>query len=472
MCGIIGIFNGKYINQQIYDGLIAMQHRGQDAVGMITYNGQFHLKKGLGLVRDIFDERNMSRLHGKWGLGQVRYPTVAGAAKNRIEDVQPFYVNSPFGISIVHNGNIFNFDELKKELFDKDKRHINSDCDSEALLNILAFELDKEKFNDDEFVKHFFSALKRVFARLKGSYSVIGMIADKGMFAFRDPYGIKPLVIGKKDESYIVASENIMFPNLDYKLIRDLQPGEAIFIDPNGELHSNVIKQKGYNPCVFEYIYFARPDALLDNVLVYKSRLRMGQFLAKKINEMSPKWEIDVVIPVPATANTTAMALAHDIGVKYREGLVKNHSIGRTFIMPGQKERTKSIKRKLAPVELEIRDKNVLLVDDSIVRGNTSKGIVDLVRNSGAKKIFFASAAPPLRYPCLYGIDLPTKLEFIANESDSEAVCQAIGADSLIYQDLDDLVASVVQYGNPPFDKPCTACFNGDYPAGGGEVIN
>jgi amidophosphoribosyltransferase len=467
MCGIIGLFNKENVNQQIYDGLITMQHRGQDAAGIITYNGQFHLKKGLGLVRDIFDQRNMSRLQGHMGLGQVRYPTVAGAVKNRIEDIQPFYTNSPYGITLVHNGNIFNFKNLKQQLFKKDKRHLDSACDTEALLNVLAFELAKETGKKKDFSGRFFKSLKTVYKRLEGSYSVVGIIAEKGMFAFRDPYGIRPLVLGRKGNNYIIASENVIFNSLGYKYVRDIEPGEAIFIDKRARITSKIIEQQGYNPCIFEYVYLARPDAFLDKISVYKSRLRMGEFLAKKINSMKSKLKIDVVVPVPSTSTTAAMSLAHNIGVKYREGLVKNQFVGRTFIMPGQKIRKKSIEYKLSPIEIEIKGKNVLLVDDSIVRGNTSKQIIELVRRAGAKKVFFASAAPPLRFPCLYGVDMPTKGEFVANKLSIEKIRKAIKADALIYQDLKDLISCVVHRDNPKLKKPCTACFIGKYPTRG-----
>lgn len=466
MCGIIGIFSKENVNQAIYDGLIMLQHRGQDAAGITTYDGQFHTKRGVGLIRDIFDSRNMERLVGNCGIGQVRYSTVAGSIEKRVEDVQPFYTNSPYGITIVHNGNVFNFKELKDDLFKKDKRHLGSNCDTEAILNVLAFELSKEAGKTTDFSARFFSSLEKVFERLRGSYSIIGIIAGKGMFAFRDPCGIKPLVLGQRGNEFIIASENIMFNSFGYKLARDIEPGEAVFIDNKFNLTSKIIKNNGFHPCIFEYVYFARPDAFLDKISVYKSRLRMGQFLAKKIQAMETKLDIDVVIPIPSTSTTAAVSLAYDLGVKYREGIVKNQFIGRTFIMQGQKTRKRAVAYKLSPIELEIKGKNILLLDDSIVRGNTSRRIVDMARAAGAKKVFFASAAPALRFPCLYGIDMPTKREFIADKLDEKAIAKAIGADVLIYQNLDDLIKCVVHHDNPKLKNPCVACFSGKYPAG------
>jgi amidophosphoribosyltransferase len=466
MCGIIGVLSKENISQMIYDGLIMLQHRGQDAAGIATYSGQFHFKRGLGLVRDIFDQDNMMRLKGNSGLGQVRYSTVAGSSVNRIDDVQPFYTNSPYGITLVHNGNIFNFKEIREDLFKKDKRQVGSNCDTEALLNVLAFELSKEAGKKGDFSKRFFNSLERVFERLRGSYSVVGIIAGKGMFAFRDSSGIRPLVIGKNSKGFIFASENIMFNNFGYKMLRDVDPGEAVFIDKKFNMTSKVIKSNGHHPCIFEYVYFARPDAFLDKISVYKARLRMGQFLAKKIKAMKPKLDIDVVVPVPSTSTTAAVSLAFDLGVKYREGIVKSQFVGRTFIIPGQTERKRAVNYKLSPIELEIKGKNVLLLDDSIVRGNTSKRIVDMVRKAGAKKVFFASAAPPLRHPCLYGVDMPTRREFIANSFKEKDIACEIGVDALIYQDLEDLIDCVVHHGNPKLKKPCVACFSGVYLAG------
>ena len=459
------MFGNNDVAVDIYEGLVGLQHRGQDSCGIITYNKQFHLKKGLGLVRDVFDEKNMMRLQGNLGIGHTRYVTVGNV---NLEDAQPFKIEAPYGIALAHNGNLFNFHELKEELFKKDLRHINSNCDAEVILNILAEELSKNTNGD--FVENLFKAVTGVHRRSKGAYSVVGIIAGKGMFAFRDPYGIKPLVMGERKGSlqkeYIFASENTMFNALDFDYVRDVQPGEVVFVDEKREIHSKVIDQKGPTPCIFEYVYFARPDSMLDHISVYRARLRMGQNLAKKIKKEKPDLEIDVVIPAPSTANTAALSLAHEMGVRYTEGLYKNNFIGRTFIMPGQEKRKKSVKLKLSPIGLEIKDKNVLIVDDSIVRGNTSLQIVNLVRKYGAKNVYFAVTCPPLRFPCLYGIDMPSRKQFIAHDLDVEEIRKRINADYLVYQELDDLIEAVTRKGDHKIERPCCACFDSKYPTG------
>ncbi len=465
MCGIIGIISNNQAAPEIYDGLLGLQHRGQDACGICTYNGQFHLKKGIGLVRDVFRENDMLRLQGNIGIGHTRYVTVGGM---NYEDTQPFYVESPYGITLAHNGNLYNFSELKEELMRKDLRHVNSNCDAEVILNILGDGLRRN--NHSDFVKTVFKAVDGIYKRAKGAYSVVSIISDKGLLAFRDPYGIRPLIMGKREKEfqteYIFTSENTMFNALGFDYIRDVEPGEAIFINHKREIYNKIIKQKDRRPCIFEYVYFARPDSMLDRISVYRSRLRMGQNLAKKIKKLHPQIKVDVVIPAPSTANTAALSCAHQLGVRYTEGLVKNQFIGRTFIMPGQEIRKKSVKQKLSPIELEIKDKNVLIVDDSIVRGNTSQQIISLVRDFGAKEVYFAATAPPLRSPCFYGIDMPSRNEFIANNLTEEEIKKSIGADILVYQDLEDLIEAVTRKGDHKIKKLCTACFNGDYPTG------
>lgn len=460
MCGIIGIYaqKNKEVVQDLYDGLITIQHRGQDACGLSTYNGQFYLEKDLGLVKKVFDENNITRLKGNVGIGHVRYSTVGKGVK---EDAQPFIVNSPYGISMAHNGNITNFLKLKKELFEKDLRQVNSSCDVDVVLNVFASELSKQKKGDQ--AGRIFNALENVFKRLEGSYSVIGFIANQGFFAFRDSRGIKPLVWGRRGKDFIFASENVMFELLDFELIGNVQPGECVFIDKNHKIHRKIISKKQPFHCLFEYVYFARPDSLLDDISVYKSRLRMGNRLAERLIPLIKKLKIDVVIPAPATANVAALTLAYDLGVKCRHGLIENRFIGRTFILPGQKSRKKSIRYKLSPIELEIKDKNILLLDDSIVRGNTSKEIVDILKKNGAKKVYFAVCSPPLKYPCVYGIDMPTRQELIGYRLSEEQIRKKIGADFLIYQKLDDLIGAVKKRKSDSKNF-CTACFSGCYP--------
>lgn len=462
MCGIIAIHEQENVIQDIYDGLTVLQHRGQDAAGISTYDGkQFHMKKGNGLVRDVFRTKNILRLKGNMGIGHVRYPT---AGSNSSDESQPFYVNSPYGISLAHNGNLTNVADLSKDLFERDLRHLNTTSDSEVLLNVLADELMKEK-SLKLTAEQVFSSAARLMKRVKGSYATVSLIADQGILAMRDPFGIKPLIVGERDakfkKEYIITSEDVAIKTLGFKVLRDIAPGEAVFIDSNGDIHWKVCAEKTQlSPCIFEYVYFARPDSTIDDVNVYKTRLRMGEKLAEQVK--AANLEIDTVIPVPESSRPSAMQLANAIGVKYREGFVKNRYIGRTFIMPGQKIRKKSVRYKLSPVKLEFMNRNVLLVDDSIVRGNTSQQIVQMARESGAKNVYFASAAPPLLYPCLYGVDMPSKKDFIANKMTHDEIRKLIEADALFYQTIDDLIDSAKE-GNPKITKFCSACFDGDY---------
>lgn len=462
MCGIIGISSTENVVQEIYDGLLTLQHRGQDSAGIMTYDGQFHLKKGNGLVRDVFHSKNMMRLTGPVGIGHTRYPT---AGTYRSAESQPFYVNSPFGIALVHNGNLTNYDQLKKEVRANDQRFLNTESDSEVLLNVVANEmrrLDVKQMKPADI----FKAMSTVFKRVKGSYSVIALIAGHGLLAFRDPYGIRPLLLGKKDSKmtsdYVVASESVALDTLGFEYESDIQPGEVVFIDKQRNVHRKIcVTKPQWAPCLFEYVYIARPDSTLDHINVYKTRLRLGEYLAEKIK--NAKLDIDVVCPVPDSARSSAIPLANKLGVRYREGLVKNRYIGRTFIMPDQKERKRSIRFKLNPLPLELKGKNVLLVDDSIVRGNTSKKIVEMVRNAGAKKVYFASCAPPLVSPCVYGVDMPTRKDFIAYNLKVETIAKVIGADRVFYQDLKDLVKAA-HIGNKKITGFCGACFSGKYP--------
>ncbi|MFH1781467.1 MAG: amidophosphoribosyltransferase, partial [Patescibacteria group bacterium] len=446
MCGVFGIYSkddNYHVSQEIYDGLITLQHRGHDACGICTYNSRFHLKKGKGFVRDVFDNRNMRRLTGPVGIGHIRYATVGAGG---VEDAQPFITHSPYGISMVHNGNLTNYTALKAELFKKDLRVIDSGCDVEVILAVFSEEMRKHKKNGS-IQSQVYKAVQGVFKRCKGAYSVVGFIAGHGMFAFRDPYGIRPLIYGSrgkgKKRDYVFASESVMFNMLGVDYIDDVEPGECIFIDKNRELHKKQVSPSKSHPCIFEYIYFARPDSIENNISVYKARLRMGEMLAQRIKSLDEELDIDVVIPAPSTSNTAALACAHELGVKYREGLVKNHFIGRTFIMPGQGRRQKSVKYKLNPQPLEIKRKNILLIDDSIVRGNTSREIIKMLREAGARKVYFAIASPPVIGTCPYGIDMPTFAELIASKKSIKEIEKQIGADLLIYQTLEDLKKAV-----------------------------
>lgn len=464
MCGIVGIVGRSPVNQLIYDGLSLLQHRGQDAAGIVTCDGnKFYLRKNNGLVSDVFHSEHMIQLKGNMGIGHVRYPT-AGCSSSA--EAQPFYVNSPYGIAMAHNGNLTNADDLKARLFMDDLRHINTDSDSEVLLNVFAHELQQIKKLSVK-PEEIFQAVSDVHKRCKGGYAVVATIVGKGILAFRDPFGIRPLVYGKRETvlgtEYIVASESVALHSLGFELVRDLEPGEAIFIDIDGTFHSQQCAENPQRyPCIFEFVYFARPDSIIDDVSVYKARLRMGQTLAAKLLKLRPNHDIDVVIPIPDTSRTSALEVAYHLGVKYREGFIKNRYIGRTFIMPGQQQRKKSVRQKLNAIDLEFKGKNVLLVDDSIVRGTTSKQIIQMARDAGAKKVYMASAAPAVRYPNVYGIDMPSPKEFIADNRTEEEICQAIGADWLIYQDLADLIKSVNK-GSKHFNGFDASCFDGKY---------
>jgi amidophosphoribosyltransferase len=467
MCGIIGIVAHNPVNQAIYDGLTVLQHRGQDAAGIITSDGgRLHLRKNNGLVRDVFHTRHMLQLHGNMGIGHVRYPT-AGCESSA--EAQPFYVNSPYGISLAHNGNLTNSNKLKQELFQEDLRQINTDSDSEVLLNVFAHELQQHGKLKME-VDDVFKAVAAVHKRCRGAYAAVVMVTGYGVVAFRDPYGIRPLVYGKQETpqgtNYMMASESVALDALDYELIRDVAPGEAVFISLDGQLHTRQCADNpAVKPCIFEYVYLARPDSIIDDVSVYKARLRMGEKLADKIRRVRPDHDIDVVIPIPDTSRTSALQLANNLGLKYREGFIKNRYIGRTFIMPGQQQRKKSVRQKLNAIDLEFSGKNVLLVDDSIVRGTTSSQIIDMARDAGANKVYFASAAPPVRYPNVYGIDMPNSDELIAHGRTDEEVCKEIGADWLLFQDMEDLVEAVSK-GSDGIQGFDDSVFTGNYITG------
>ena len=464
MCGIVGVVANSEVKLDLYESLSVIQHRGQDAAGIMTCDGKrFYLRKGNGLVRDVFYTDHMNNLPGNMGIGHVRYPT---AGSSSTAESQPLYVNSPYGIALAHNGNLTNAEKLKEELFMSDLRHLNTSSDTEVLLNVFAHELHlqvKPVFNHEDV----FKAVSIVHQRCKGAYGVIAMIMGKGILAFRDPFGIRPVVYGKRESDqgteYMVASESVALQAQGFDLVRDLEPGEAIFIDQQCNLYSKQCAvDTMLRPCIFEYVYFARPDSIMDEVSVYKSRLRMGNTLVAKILREYPDHDIDVVIPIPDTSRSTALEVAYHLNVKYREGFIKNRYIGRTFIMPGQKERKKSVRQKLNAIDLEFKGKNVLLVDDSIVRGTTSKQIIQMAREAGAKKVYMASAAPPVRYPNVYGIDMPAVDEFVAHNRTVEEIAEVIGADWLVYQDLDDLIDAVKQ-GNSEIEAFDCSCFDGNY---------
>ncbi len=469
MCGIIGIVARSPVNQLLYDGLLLLQHRGQDAAGIVTSEGSsFYMHKGSGQVRDVFRTRNMRSLPGNMGIAHCRYPT-AGSAFN-VSESQPFYVNSPFGIVLGHNGNLTNSDVLKEEMFRTDRRHINTGSDSEVLVNVLAHELEEEAEKLRLDAPTIFRAVANVHRRVRGAYAVVAMIAGYGVVAFRDPYGIRPLVVGYNETEtgteYLVASESVALDALGYRLLRDVAPGEAVFIDEDGNIHSQQCAAKSsLNPCIFEYVYLARPDSLIDGASVYEARLNMGEKLAEKIRRQYSHLKIDVVIPIPDSSRPSALQLALGLGVSYREGFVKNRYIGRTFIMPGHAVRRRSVRQKLNPIAMEFKGKNVMLVDDSIVRGTTSREIVQMAREAGARKVFFASAAPPVRFPNVYGIDMPTRAELIAAHRSEDEVAREIGADALIYQDLDAL-KEAVRRANPKLTSFETSCFDGHYITG------
>jgi len=454
MCGVIGITGQERVIDKIYHGLLALQHRGQDAAGAVTFEQGFQLKKGNGLVFNVFNAKNIERLTGNAGIGHVRYPTVgAGSA----EDAQPFIITAPYGIALGHNGNLVNFFDLKKDLIENQLRYLNSNCDAEVILNLLSVELSKKhlkRLTPEEI----FNALGQVYKRLIGSYAVVSLIANKGLLAFRDKNGIKPLIMGQNGSSYCFASESVALDLLGYKKMRDVTPGEAIFIDTENNCHTKQIRHGRKAACIFEYVYFARPDSIIDGIGVYEARLRLGQELGKECQKQGVK--PDVVMPIPDTARGAAQLVAEILGVKHREGLIKNRYIHRTFIMPTQPIRIEAVRLKLNPIKPEIRGKDVLLVDDSIVRGNTSREIISLIRSVGARRVYYALYSPPLRFPCVYGIDMQTRGEFIARDKSIEEIRKSINADALVYQTVKGLVKGVGA-GSKSF---CTACFTGTYP--------
>tara|TARA_R110002167_G_scaffold169816_1_gene367761 strand:+ start:64933 stop:66453 length:1521 start_codon:yes stop_codon:yes gene_type:complete len=468
MCGIVGIVAKTHVNQSIYDALTVLQHRGQDAAGIVTSDqGKFYLRKDNGLVRDVFRTRHMQRLIGRMGIGHVRYPT-AGSSSSA--EAQPFYVNSPYGIVLAHNGNLTNTIELAQDIYREDLRHINTTSDSEVLLNIFAHELQEQKqlVPTPEMI---FRAVRRVHERIRGGYAVVAMICGYGVVAFRDPNGIRPAVFGRRDTAtgseYMVASESVALDALGFQIERDIEPGECVVMTEAGDIFTQQCAENvRLTPCLFEQVYFARPDSIMDGIAVYKARLRMGEKLAEKIMREHPDHNIDVVIPIPDTSRSSALELANRLGVKYREGFMKNRYIGRTFIMPGQQQRKKSVRQKLNALDLEFRGKNVLLVDDSIVRGTTCEQIIEMARDAGAENVYFASAAPAVRYPNVYGIDMPAKEEFIAHGRTTEEIATAIGADWLVYQELDDLITACLEGSKTAATEFDCSVFNGEYVTG------
>jgi amidophosphoribosyltransferase len=470
MCGIVGVVARSPVNQLLYDGMTVLQHRGQDAAGIVTAEGHsFHMHKGRGLVRDVFRTRDMRNLAGHMGIAHCRYPT-AGSASSEAES-QPFYVNSPYGIVLGHNGNLVNSEELRRELFLADRRHVNTNSDSEVLLNVLAHEISFASEGRDRLNPEIiFKAVAGVHRRVKGAYAVVAMVAGHGMLAFRDPHGIRPLIIGRADTEkgveFLVASESVTLDTLGFKVMRDVAPGEAILVDESGNFHSRQCAENPVlSPCIFEFVYLARPDSVIDGISVYEARRNMGRSLADKIIAMGLREQIDVVIPIPDSSRSSALEVAAKLKRQYTEGFIKNRYIGRTFIMPGQELRRKSVRQKLNAMAIEFKDKNVLLVDDSIVRGTTSREIVQMARESGAKKVFFASAAPPVRYPNVYGIDMPSPSELLAVGRTNEEIAQAIGADAVIYQELDALIEGVRSL-NPAIQRFDCSCFDGVYITG------
>jgi len=467
MCGIAGILAHEPVNQMLFDSLTVLQHRGQDAAGIMTCDqGRFFLRKSNGLVRDVFRTRHMKRLTGDMGIGHVRYPTAGSSSE---AESQPFYVNSPYGIALAHNGNLTNSESLTEELFRADLRHINTNSDSEVLLNIFAHELGKQGMSLT--AEDMFSAIGRVYQRCEGGYVAVAMISGYGLVGFRDPNGIRPIVYGKRETAqgteYMIASESVALDVAGFELVRDLAPGEAIYVDRKGQLHTQVCAEKpNLTPCIFEHVYLARPDSIMDGINIYHARMQMGEKLAEKICRVMPEHDIDVVIPIPDTSRTSALELAQHLGVTYREGFIKNRYIGRTFIMPGQTLRKKSVRQKLNAISMEFKDKTVLLVDDSIVRGTTCNEIIQMARDAGAKKVYFASAAPAVRYPNVYGIDMPAAHELIAHGRTEEEVGELIGADWLVYQNIEDLVAACKEL-NPKVDGFDCSVFDGNYVTGG-----
>ena len=467
MCGLVGVVTSNDVGVCLYDTLTVLQHRGQDAAGIMTSdNGKLNLRKDNGLVKDVFRTRHMRSLTGQMGIGHVRYPT-AGSSSPAL--AQPFYVNSPYGLALAHNGNLTNTAELSRDLFKEDLRHINTDSDSEVLLNVLAHEL-QQQGKIEPMPEDIFSALSRVYERCRGGFAAIVMITGYGILGFRDKHGIRPLVFGSRQtergKEYMIASESVALDSQGFTIERDVAPGEAVYIDVKNNLFTKLCSESGvHTPCIFEHVYFARPDSLMDSISVYKARLRMGEKLADKLDKLRPDHDIDVVIPIPDTSRTSALELANRLGIKFREGFVKNRYIGRTFIMPGQSMRKKSVRQKLNAIELEFKGKNVLLVDDSIVRGTTCKQIIQMARDAGAKKVYFASAAPAIRFPNVYGIDMPAASELIAAGRTDDEVEELIEADWLIYQDLDDLIAAASE-GNPDISQYECSVFNGEYITG------
>jgi amidophosphoribosyltransferase len=458
MCGVIGLLTRREVGPDLFEGLLALQHRGQDSAGVLTSDGTFHLKKGNGTVASVFNPKNLGRLTGNAGIGQVRYPTIGPGS---VEDAQPFYVNHPFGIAMVHNGNVTNYDDLRRELMCEDFRQLTSFSDVEPLLNVFAEELEQTN------LKRFspasvFKAVRGVFDRAHGAYSVVALIHGRGLLAFRDPFGIKPLVFSRQGDEFAFASESVAFDRLGFHGFTDVKPGEAIFVDFKGKEHRSQIQPGTPRPCIFEFVYFARPDSVIDGIEVYEARLRLGQRLAYEVARQGLK--PDVIVPVPDTARAAASSLASALGIQLREGLIKNRYIARTFIMHGQDRRALSVRQKLNPVRSQVQGRDVLLVDDSIVRGTTSKEIVQMVRDAGARKVFLAITAPPLRCPCVYGIDMMTRGEFVAKNRTVEQIRKVVGADALVYQTYEGLVSAV--RGDSKVPGFCTACFNGEYPTG------
>ena len=465
MCGVVGVVSKSEVSPMIYDALTVLQHRGQDAAGIATcHQDKFHLRKQLGLVRDVFRDTHMIGLRGSMGIGHLRYPT-AGSQDREL--AQPMYVNSPYGISISHNGNLTNKDEISQILTDENLRFLSTDSDSEVLLNVFAHELQKQGTSSPT-QKEIFKAVRATHKRIRGAYSVIFMINGVGIVGFRDPFGIRPLIFGSRENDllgpdYMLASESTVLDTLGFNIISDVEPGEAVFVNKEGEMFREAcIDNPIHTPCIFEYVYLARPDAVIDNISVHKSRMRMGEALAEKINKLKPDHDIDVVIPIPESSTTSALQLANTLGIKYTEGFVKNRYIGRTFIMPFQEKREKSVRQKLNPIEFEFKNKVVLLVDDSIVRGTTSRQIIEMARTAGAKKVYFASASPPIRYQNVYGIDMAATTELIAHNRTEDEISELIGADWLIYQDLEDLIESA-KYGNPSIQQFECSVFDGKY---------
>jgi len=468
MCGIVGVVSHSPVNQLIYDALLLLQHRGQDAAGIATNHGSaFCMHKANGLVRDVFRTRNMRALLGNAGIGQARYPT---AGTSSAEEAQPFYVNAPFGITLAHNGNLTNCEQLKIEMFKNDRRHLNTDSDSEVLLNVLAHEVQQATSGFSLDPSALFKAVSVLHKRVRGSYAAVAQIAGYGLLAFRDPFGIRPLCIGfnetDKGPEYVVASESVALEGLGFRFLRDVNPGEAIFVDMDGKLYNRQCAENPtLNPCAFEYVYLARPDSVIDGASVYQTRLKMGEYLAEKVRREFSSGEIDVVMPIPDSSRPSAMELALKLNLDYREGFIKNRYIGRTFLMPGQAIRKKSVRQKLNAIGSEFKGKTVLLVDDSIVRGTTSREIVQMARDSGARRVIFASAAPPVKFPNVYGIDMPTRDELIAHGRSEEEVCREITADALVYQDIDSLKRSISDV-NPLLRNFEASCFDGVYVTG------